>query len=77
MENIWVATIQQSIFPTDHKKFYSRYQDWEYGVLQGSLVMNTDVNIRANFLGRFPAYYGGRPRGRFSNYVLEWPWYLS
>ena len=28
----------------------------------------TDANIRADFVGKFSACYGGRPHGRFSNF---------
>ena len=31
------------------------------------LFRNSDINIRADFVGKFSACYGGRPRGRFSN----------
>ena len=30
-------------------------------------AINSDVNIRANFVGRFSACYSGRPHGRFSD----------
>ena len=32
-----------------------------------SFFKSSDVNIRADFVGKFSACYGGRPRGRFSN----------
>ena len=37
-------------------------------VVKGShFVHSSDVNIRPDFVGKFSAVYGGRPRGRFSN----------
>ena len=45
---------------------------WNYkisvniGVMNERRAINSDVNISADFVGRFSACYGGRPRERFS-----------
>ena len=52
-----------------YQHFFNLFHPFGWVMLKNTkyLALVSDVNIRADFVGKFSAYYGCRPRGRFSN----------